>query len=349
MEASVFDRIRVNLLAKRHSLAEWLRSTPARTRQIRLGPAAEPALRAHLNKLDTAIAEIEEGTLGRCQVCHEYVDPELLEMDYTASVCLDHFSDDERRLLEADLELAQKVQKALLPQHAPAIPGLELAIFSRPAQIVGGDYFDFFHFADGSHGLAIADVAGHGMSASLLMASLQTALHTLVPTATSPIEVLRHLNRFFVHNVHFTTFVTLFLACFDHTTQTLTYGNAGHNPPLLYCRQANDGDSINWLQPTGAAIGLVEEFQIGTETVTLAQGDILLLYTDGVTEAMNTEEDQFGRERLAALVHQAAELPAKELVQAVRQEVQAFTDGEALADDTTIVVGKANGGVVGQA
>ncbi len=175
------------------------------------------------------------------------------------------------------------------------------------------------------------------------MASLQTALRTLVPTTDSPVEVLQHLNRFFVHNVHFTTFVTLFLACFDPATQTLTYGNAGHNPPLLYCRQENGGDSINWLQPTGAAIGLVEEFKIGTETATLAHGDILLLYTDGVTEAMNAGEDQFGRERLAALVHQAAELPAKELVQAIRQEVQAFTEGEALADDTTIVVAKVNG------
>lgn len=349
MEASVFERIRVNLLAKRQSLAEWLQITPARTRQIRLGPTTEPALRAHLTRLDTAIAKTKDHTLGRCQVCQDYVDPELLEMDYTSCVCLDHFSEAERRLLEADLELAQKVQKALLPQQAPAIPGLELAIFSRPAQIVGGDYFDFFHFADGTHGLAIADVAGHGMSASLLMASLQTALHTLVPTANSPIEVLRHLNRFFVHNVHFTTFVTLFLACFDHATQTLTYGNAGHNPPLLYCRQANGGDPITWLQPTGAAIGLVEEFQITTDTVTLAHGDILLLYTDGVTEAMNVEEDQFGRERLAALVHQEADLPAKELVQAVRQEIQAFIGGEPLADDTTIVVGKINGGVVGQA
>jgi sigma-B regulation protein RsbU (phosphoserine phosphatase) len=345
MEASVFDRIRVNLLAKRHSLAEWLRAAPARTLQMRLGPAAEAGLKAHLSVLDTSIAKAKDHTLGRCQVCHGYVDPELLEMDYTSCICLDHFSEAERRLLEADLELAQKVQKALLPQQTPTIPGLELAVFSRPAQIVGGDYFDFFHFADGTHGLAIADVAGHGMSASLLMASLQTALHTLVPTANSPVEVLRHLNRFFVHNVHFTTFVTLFLACFDHTTQTLTYGNAGHNPPLLYCQHGNGSDPIYWLQPTGAAIGLVEEFQITTETVMLAQGDILLLYTDGVTEAMNAEEEQFGRERLSALVRQEPGLPAKELVQAVRQEVQAFISGEALADDTTIVVGKINGEV----
>lgn len=343
MEATIFERIRGGLLQKRSNLVEWLRTTPARTRQVRLGPAAEPALQAHLRTLDTAIAQAKDHTLGRCHVCQETVDPELLEMDYTSCVCLDHFSEAEQRLLEADLELAQKVQKALLPQHAPTIPGLELAIFSRPAQIVGGDYFDFFHFADGTHGLAIADVAGHGMSASLLMASLQTALRTLVPTTDSPVEVLRHLNRFFCHNVHFTTFVTLFLACFDPATRTLTYGNAGHNPPLLYCRQARNSDSVTWLQPTGAAIGLIEEFQINTETVTLTQGDILLLYTDGVTEAMDGAEDQFGRERLADLVRREAGLPIKDLVQAIRQEVQAFTGDQPLADDTTIVVGKVNG------
>lgn len=340
MESTIFERIRGGLLQKRSNLAEWLRKAPTRTRQVRLGPVAEPALQAHLRTLDTAIAKAKDHTLGRCQVCDDYVEPELLEMDYTRCVCLDHFSESERRLLEADLELAQKVQLALLPQHAPTIPGLELAIFSRPAQIVGGDYFDFFHFADGTHGLAIADVAGHGMSASLLMASLQTALRTLVPTTNSPVEVLRHLNRFFVHNVHFTTFVTLFLACFDPSTQTLTYGNAGHNPPLLYCRQANNADPITWLQPTGAAIGLIEEFQITTETVRLGQGDILLLYTDGITEAMNVAEDQFGGERLADLVRREAGLPAKELVQAVRQQVQAFTGDQPLADDTTIVAGK---------
>ncbi|MBI1880475.1 MAG: serine/threonine-protein phosphatase, partial [Chloroflexi bacterium] len=200
-----------------------------------------------------------------------------------------------------------------------------------------------FHFGDGVHGLAIADVAGHGMSASLLMASLQPALRTLVLTTDSPAEVLQHLNRFFYHNVHLTTFVTLFLAQFDPTRRTLTYGNAGHNPPLVYRRRANGGDPVAWLQPTGPAIGLVEGFQITTQTATLGQGDILLLYTDGVTEAMNAAEEQFGQDRLASLVRREANSSAKELVQALRQELQVFTNGLPLADDTTIVVGRMDG------
>jgi sigma-B regulation protein RsbU (phosphoserine phosphatase) len=339
MEASVFGRIRGSLLETRQNLNEWLRSAPARRQQVCLGPVDKSAVQAHLHVLDTSIVQTEDETLGICQVCHDYIAAEHLEMDYTACVCLDHLSGEERRLLEADLELSQKVQKALLPQHTPNIPGFELAVFSRPAQIVGGDYFDFFQFADGSHGLAIADVAGHGMSASLLVASVQTALRTLVPTTNSPAEVLGHFNRFFYHNIHFTTFVTLFLARFDLARRTLTYSNAGHNPPLLYRRRANGSNSIAWLEPTGAAIGLVEEFHVTTETITLGQGDILLWYTDGVTEATNAEEEQFGRERLATLVQRQAGLPAKALVQALRQELQGFTNGQPLADDTTIIIG----------
>ena len=196
MEGTVFERIRTGLLEKRRYLGEWLRSVPVGRRQRLLGPADEQAVQISLQVIDANLAKAAEGTLGLCRVCHDYVDTRLLEMDYTACVCLDHFSDQERRRLEAELELSQTVQKALLPQHMPAIPGLDLAVFSRPAQIVGGDYFDFFRFRDGAHGLAIADVAGHGVAAGLLMASLQTALRTLVPESDSPADVLQRLQPF---------------------------------------------------------------------------------------------------------------------------------------------------------
>jgi sigma-B regulation protein RsbU (phosphoserine phosphatase) len=343
MDALFFERIRGGLVETRQSLTQWLRAASPQARQMRLGPAAEQSMQAHLMVLDTAIAKAEDQTLGVCQVCHTYVEPELLEMDYTCCICLDHLSDAERRHLEDDLELSQKIQRALLPQHPPAIPGLDLAVFSRPTQIVGGDYFDFLHFSDGSHGLAIADVAGHGMAASMLVASVQTALRTLTPIASSPVEVLAHLNRFFHHNVHVTTFVTIFLGRFDPTLRTLTFSNAGHNPPLLFRSQANGGQPDTWLQPTAPAVGLVEDFQITTQTVPLAPGDILLCYTDGVTEAMNLAEEQFGRDRLAALLRQGSTLPAKGLVQALRQELQEFTGGLPLVDDATIVVAKLDG------
>ena len=246
----------------------------------------------------------------------------------------------EKGRLEAELELSQKVQKALLPQQAPDIPGLDVAAFSQPAEIVGGDYFDFFHFRDNSHGLAIADVMGKGMSASMLMASLQAALRILVPEHDSPAEAVRRLNDLFCHNIHLTKFVSLFIGRFDHNSYTLTYCNAGHNPPLLYHSRPTGREQISWLRPTGAAIGLVEASQFTVETVTLSPGSILLLYTDGITEALNQRAEELGQARLAEFVRQASTLPARELVRELRQQLQDFTQGQPLQDDTTLVVFK---------
>jgi sigma-B regulation protein RsbU (phosphoserine phosphatase) len=261
-------------------------------------------------------------------------------MDYTCCVCLDHLSAEDRNRLESELELATKVQLALLPQQVPEIPGLELAVFSRPAEIVGGDYFDFFRFRDEAHGLVVGDVVGHGLSASLLMAGLQASLRTLVSDHEAPVDVVRRLNLLFCHNVRMTTFVTLFVARFDSHTRKLTYCSAGHNPPLLFRSQSNGKEPLSWLRPTGAAIGLVEEFQFGTEDVTLAPGDVLLLYTDGVTEAVNAREEQFGQERLSELVRRGSRRSAQELVREVRHRLQEFTYGQALADDATIIACK---------
>jgi sigma-B regulation protein RsbU (phosphoserine phosphatase) len=138
-----------------------------------------------------------------------------------------------------------------------------------------------------------------------------------------------------------TSFVTLFLARFDPRTYELTYCNAGHNPPLLRSR-ANGEELLSWLRPTGAAIGLVEEFQFGTESVTLEPRDVLVLYTDGIIEAMDPQGEEFGQDRLAELVRQGAHWPAQELVWHVRHRLQEFIQGEAFADDITLIVCKVN-------
>ena len=343
MDAEVFERIRVSLLEQRQNLTDWLTTAPVWKKQVRLGPVDERAVQARVRVLDTAIEKAENQTLGLCEVCHDYIEPSRLEMDYTCCVCLDHLSAAEKNRLESELELASKVQQALLPQQVPDIPGLELAAFSRPAEIVGGDYFDFFRFRDGAYGLVIGDVAGHGMSASLLMASLQASLRTLVSDYASPADVVRRLNLLFCHNIHLTKFVTLFLARFDTRTHSLTYCNAGHNPPLLFRAQPKGKEPLSYLRPTGAAIGLVEEFQFGTETVFLTPGDILLLYTDGVTEAINPQEEEFGQERLVELVRDGSRWSAQELVREVRHRLQEFTHDRPPADDTTIVACKTKG------
>jgi len=341
MDTKDFQRIRAGLLERRRNLTDWLSDTPASKKKIRLGAADERAVQTNLQVLDTAIKKTEDETLGYCDVCDEFVEAGRLEMDYTCCVCLDHLSGEERDRLEDDLQLSAKVQQALLPQQVPEIPGLELAAFSRPAEFVGGDYFDFFRFRDQSHGLVIGDVMGHGIAASLLMASLQASLRTLAPDHDSPAEIIRRLNSIFHHNIHLTKFVTLFIARYDPQTRSLTYSNAGHNPPLLFRSQSNGTWPLSWLAPTGAAIGLVEDTQFGEETVTLAPGDTLLLYTDGVTEAKNAQKEEFGQERLVELVRQGSNRSARELVREVRNRLEEFTDGQPLADDTTIVAGKA--------
>jgi sigma-B regulation protein RsbU (phosphoserine phosphatase) len=344
VESSVFERIRGGLLEKRQTLTGWLGGTPAAERRARLGPAREVDVRAEIQTIDRALLQADEGTLGQCQVCCEPVNARLLEMDYTACVCLDHLSEAEQDALETELELSQTVQRALLPGEPPEIPGVELAAFNLPAQIVGGDAYDFAHFRDGGHALAISDVAGHGVSAGLLMASTQAALRTLVPEYDAPEEVLARINHFFNHNVRFTTFVTLFLARLDPAAHTLRYSNAGHNPPLL-CHptqgrdkpNGNGESAIAWLGPTGAAIGLVEEFRPGAATVELAPGDVLVLYTDGITEAISPQGQPFGEDGLAAVVRDSAGLSAREITQRLWGALQEFTGGAPLADDATAV------------
>lgn len=340
MELNFIQRIQSGLFGKRRSLEQWLEETPPEKRQIRLGSRNEKAVQAHLKVIDTAVERVEENTLGLCEVCHDTVDPSLLEMDYTACVCLEHLSERERVQLETELEFLQSVQKALLPQQPPEIPELSLAAFSRPAQIVGGDYFDFLRFQDGAHALAIADAMGHGVSASLLISSLQAALRALVPESVSPAEVLQRVNRIFLHNINFTTFVTALLGHYEPGKHRLTYCNAGHNPPLLL--NAYDGQET-WLGPTGAAIGLVEAYAPKARTLTLRRGDILLFYTDGVTEANNLQGDQFGRERLAQIVRQNAGLPAQELLHRLRQALNDFSNGKPLEDDATLLVCRMDG------
>lgn len=333
MAIDIYPRVQEALKTRQKELTEFLEAAPATEKEICLC-GDDCCVDEHLQVIETSLEKIENKTLGFCVVCHGYVDSSHLEMDYTACVCLEHYSEEERRRLESELELSQIVQRALLPQRMPEIRGVELAAFSRPSEIIGGDYFDFFQYRDGAHGLVIADVSGHGVSAGMLMSSLQTALRTMAPDTDSPAEILERINRFYIHNIHFTTFVTVFLARFDPATLCLTYVNAGHNPPILHHR----GDStITWLKPTAPAIGLVEEFHPRTDSVVFARGDSLLLYTDGVTEVLNVNNREFGMESLAELFRQNADLRAPDMLQVVRQSVSAFSDNKPLVDDVTMI------------
>jgi len=334
MDTNLSQRIQKDLQEKRHNLADWLAAAPPDEKELHTGsPDAQP-VEYQLHAIDTALDEIDQSTLGVCDVCKLSVDPGLLDMDYTACVCIDHYTDDERRRLEAELEFSQAVQRALLPQEVPMPSGVELSAFSRPAQIVSGDYFDFLKFRDGADGLAIADAVGHGISAGILMSSVQTALRLLAPDNDTPAAVLERVNRLFLYNHNFTTFVSVFLARYETADRRLCYVNAGHNPPLLY-RHA-DGSVIR-LQPTAPAVGLIEPFLPTTGVINLSEGDLLVLYTDGVTEAHDGGQGDYGLERLEAVVRQNADAPSADVVHAIRRDLESFMEGKPPEDDTTVL------------
>ena len=314
--------------------------TPLQKKQICLGSAADEAVQVHLDLIDLTLNKVSEGTFGVCEICQGQVETDLLQMDYTCCVCIDDYSAEEIRTLEFELELAQKVQRSLLPQQAPATLALDVAAFSRPAQYISGDFFDFIEFKDGTQGLVIADVEGHGISASLNMASVQALMRSLAPTSDSPLHVIQQLNRLLNHNVRFPTFVTMFLGSFDSKTHMLTYCNVGHQPPLILPSDSTNGTSIRWLRPTGAAIGLVEGLEFHAGSILLSIGDIMVLYTDGITEAENDYGQEFGYERLAEVVLSTAKSSVKEIVEAILCAVESFSNGKPLADDTTILACK---------
>ena len=337
MAVDTAERIQINLAEKHGTLTRWLEKTPDAKIEIALGPLGVQAVQEQLEVLDDAMEKAATDTLGICKVCHDPVEDSLIEMDYTSEVCLTHYSSQELRHLEYELELSQIVQRALLPQQVPQISGVDIAAFSRPAQIVGGDFFDFLRFQNGAYGFVIADVAGKGMSAGLIMASVQAALRALIPASDHPVKVLTLLNQVFVHNIQFTTFVTLFLAAYDPVTQRLTYCNAGHNPPLLCHQPGRSEDAHQWLKPSGAAIGLVEDPQFHEEQVQIRAGDTLLLYTDGVTETFNDRDEEFGYERLLDLTRRNMDSPAKTLIRELKSELQDFSKNQPMADDITII------------
>jgi sigma-B regulation protein RsbU (phosphoserine phosphatase) len=174
----------------------------------------------------------------------------------------------------------------------------------------------------------------------MLVASLQASLRILGPENVSPAILVERLNRLFCNNIQMIRFITLFLAHFDPATGLLDYCSAGHNPPLLVRPEQAGTTMVQWLQPTGGAIGLAENFSFEAGRVLLAPGDVLLLYTDGVTEAVNARDEELGPARLADFVRERTDLNPETLLKQLRKFLHEFTGGPNFSDDLTIVLGK---------
>ncbi len=240
--------------------------------------------------------------------------------------------------LERDVRIAGEVQQRLFPHADPRIPALECHGVCDPAQGVAGDYFDFLPLPDERFGIAVGDVAGKGLPAALLMASLQGALRSLASRDTAgPADLVRVLNAQIHGLIEKHRFATLFWAVFDERRRELAYVNAGHNPPMLL----RSSGSIERLKTGGPPLGILGQASYASSSVTLAPGDLLLIYTDGVTEAANSANDQFGDERLEHVLREASTEPVAGVCDSVLAAVTAFEDGQPQNDDITLVAARA--------
>jgi phosphoserine phosphatase RsbU/P len=243
-----------------------------------------------------------------------------------------------RRELERkrfEIETARNIQQTFLPESTPRLEGFDMAAFSLPALEVGGDFYDFIPIAQDKWGIVIADVSGKGFPAALFMALSRTYVRANAMGKTTASEAICMANNLIAQDDRSGMFVTLFYAVLDLYKKQLHYINAGHNPPLLI---RGDGGDVVLLSAQGIALGVVDEINLQEVELNLANNDVVVFYTDGITEAINGKEEQFGQERLIKLVAQNSSLPAQELIDKIKSVVMDFTQGQEQFDDLTLVV-----------
>ncbi len=244
----------------------------------------------------------------------------------------------EKERLEEEMRLAREIQERLQPSDIPSLPTLQTASLAIPSRHVAGDYFDAIKI--GKHKLlfAIADVTGKGMPASLLMSNLQACLRVLVPMDVSLEEAASQINRVISENTGFDKFITYVHGIYDEEKRTFDYVNAGHNPPTL----VRENGDIELLETGGLLLGVLADAVYERGSVSFDKGDVMALFTDGVTEAMSPEGEEYGEERLENLLHASRHLTASEILHAVREDIRAFTeDAPVLSDDLTMIILKA--------
>jgi serine phosphatase RsbU (regulator of sigma subunit) len=237
---------------------------------------------------------------------------------------------------ERDLTLASQVQQRVLPKP-PLIPGLELAATMQTARLLGGDYYDFFRISNDIVDVVIADVSGKGAAASLLMPSLAVALRLRAGELSGPAAILKDLDEVLRQITNPATFVTMFYARFNPTLRTLEYASGGHNPPLLI--RTSTGESL-LLEEAGPIMGILPNAQFENTTIKLEPGDILTLFTDGITEQEDENGEEFSLERLKKVILSDKFDPAATMVANIAEAVSTFAGTKEQSDDLTVVIAK---------
>jgi len=238
--------------------------------------------------------------------------------------------------LQMAVNMGRRIQQSFLPRHLPKIPGYDVAAWWRPAESVSGDYYDVIPLPDGRLGLVVADVSGHGVGPSLLMASVRAMSHVLARMSSDPSQIVSRLAEMIAPDLEDGRFLTFLLVALDPAAHQLTYCNAGHGPALLYHRAT---ESFQVLNSTSLPLGFLTEFGARDGlTLIMGPGDLLVLATDGLIELQNGNHEMFGRSRLEGLVREHCTLAVQDLVMAIQDAVAEFLGDCNPLDDVTLMV-----------
>jgi sigma-B regulation protein RsbU (phosphoserine phosphatase) len=243
----------------------------------------------------------------------------------------------EKQRLETQLEVARQVQLELLPGRDPQLENFDISAYNFPTEEVSGDYYDWVRIYDDQIGIVIADVSGKGVPAALLMSFLRASLRAATHIGYAPHISMSKVNYLLWESIERNQFVTAFYGILDATNRTLAYSNAGHNPPLL---MRVDG-TVRFEERGGVPLGMFRDSRYYEYFETIEPGEVFVLYTDGVTEAMNSTDEEYGRDRLVTAVRACRELPAREMIDFIHRDLTAWTEGRGAHDDVTFFIIKA--------
>jgi phosphoserine phosphatase RsbU/P len=323
MQQRAIVDIRTQLMNRRDRLQEFIREERKTPQLINL-----------LQEVDTALERLNDGSYGICEVCHTEIEPHYLRMEPLARICLSHLSDEQQRAVERDLQLASEIQVNLLPSRNQKIRGWQLAYHYEPVGPVSGDYFDVVSSPspDNETYFFFGDVSGKGVAASLLVSHLHAMFRSLVATGYPLPRLVEHANRLFCESTLSSNFATL-VAGKVASSGSLEICNAGHCFPLVVKR-----GQIRSIESNGLPLGTFFNAEYHSRETLLGEGDFLFLYTDGLTEARNRQDEEYSEAQLSALVSREWQRTPEALIDSCINDLQRFRDGALRIDDLTVMV-----------
>jgi sigma-B regulation protein RsbU (phosphoserine phosphatase) len=314
------DALRTQLVTRQRKLQNALTSFPGRS-----------DLASLLNEVDAALSRMDFGSFGLCEVCHEPIEHERLAADPLVRFCLDHLTAPQQRALEQDLDLAARIQSALLPKSGIISGGWRTAFHFQPAGPVSGDYCDIIPMEDGSLYFILGDVSGKGVAASMLMSHLQAMFRALTATGLPLIQMVERASRLFCESTLSNHYATLVCGR-AWTNGDVDLCNAGHLEPLV-----GQGRTVCSIRATGLPLGMFCSEQFSVEKTHLTKGGRLLLFTDGLSESQNRAGTEFGIQPIIDIIGEHPSLRAEELVLACVEKASDFRTGLPPKDDLTVM------------